>query len=162
MFITNKFYTDYIQGIELTANLENLTFSWGLHKSVIEMLDQTRKGSDKTHQRNDSRRLNVKSASSMRLHRLWKVAEIKDRKTGQVSAEVEDNTDQDSLQKFVVRYVEGTATVYSDDAQVYAGSPFPKEFHYRHNIRQLETIDQIGDIVSRMQGKRLKYAELVK
>ena len=138
------------------------------------------------------------------------VAGVKDRETNQVSAEVVDNTDKDTLQKFVVRHVQGKATVYSDDAEAYRGLPFPhetvkhsvseyvrnkvihtngiesfwsmlkrgykgiyhkmspkhlnryvKEFQHRHNIRELNTIDQMGAVVVSMQGKRLKYTDLV-
>ena len=35
------------------------------------------------------------------------------------------------------------------------------EFVHRHNIRGQDTIDQMGDIVRRMIGKRVKYADLI-
>ena len=37
---------------------------------------------------------------------------------------------------------------------------YVKEFQHRHNIRDLDTLDQMGAIVSSMQGKRLKYRDL--
>ncbi len=126
-----------------------------------------------------------------------------------VSAQAVDNTSTETLQSFVVRHVEGTATVYTDEATAYTGLPFDhksvkhsvsefvrgivhtngiesfwsmfkrgykgiyhkmnhkhldryvKEYQHRHNIREMGTLDQMDDIVSRMQGKRLKYAALV-
>ena len=137
------------------------------------------------------------------------VVGIKDRETGQVSAQVVDNTTKETLQGFVVRHVTGMATVYTDEATAYAGLPFyheavkhgvsefvrgivhtngiesfwsmfkrgykgiyhkmspkhldryVKEFQHRHNLRELNTIDQMGAVVVSMQGKRLKYRELV-
>ncbi len=38
---------------------------------------------------------------------------------------------------------------------------YVKEYEHRHNIREMDTLDQMGEIVSRTQGRRLKYAELV-
>ncbi len=38
---------------------------------------------------------------------------------------------------------------------------YVKEFQHRHNMREMDTIKQMGHIVTSMQGKRLKYRELV-
>ena len=38
---------------------------------------------------------------------------------------------------------------------------YVNEFAYRHNIRNMDTADQMARIASKMQGKRLKYAELI-
>ena len=35
------------------------------------------------------------------------------------------------------------------------------EFSGRHNVRQLDTIDQMGDLVAGMLGRRLMYRELI-
>ena len=35
------------------------------------------------------------------------------------------------------------------------------EFSHRHNERPLDTIDQMGRIVTRADGKRLTYEELI-
>ena len=35
------------------------------------------------------------------------------------------------------------------------------EFAGRHGVRELDTIDQMGVVASRMAGKRLSYMELV-
>ena len=107
------------------------------------MSDQTQEGSGKAHSEGLS----------------FPFAGVKDRKTGQVSAEVVDNTDQDTLQKFVVRHVEGSATVYSDGAQAYAGPPFPQKTA-QYSVSEMNAIYQMGNVVMRMQGRHLKYAGL--
>ncbi len=137
------------------------------------------------------------------------VAGVKDRETKQVQAEVVDNTDSGTLRSFVVRHVEGGATVYTDDAAAYAGLPFKhgtvrhsvseyvrgiahtngiesfwsmlkrgykgiyhkmsykhlnryvQEFVHRNNIRGMDTVNQMDHIVVSMQGKRLRYSDLV-
>ena len=38
---------------------------------------------------------------------------------------------------------------------------YVNEFSGRHNIRELDTIDQMGCVVANMEGKRLEYEELV-
>ena len=38
---------------------------------------------------------------------------------------------------------------------------YVNEFSGRHNIRELDTIDQMGCIVANFEGKRLEYDELV-
>lgn len=35
------------------------------------------------------------------------------------------------------------------------------EFAGRHNIRELDTVDQMNSVVSDMVGKRLKYKQLI-
>ena len=37
-----------------------------------------------------------------------------------------------------------------------------QEFATRHNIRDMDTIEVIGAVVCRMDGKRLQYDDLVK
>ena len=51
------------------------------------------------------------------------VAGVKDRESGQVDAEVVDNTDKDTLQGMVQRKTKPTAIVYTDEATAYAGLP---------------------------------------
>ena len=46
---------------------------------------------------------------------------IKDRDTGQITSEVIESTDAPTLQGFVERNTEPTATVYTDDARAYKG-----------------------------------------
>lgn len=102
-----------------------------------------------------------------------------------------DKTDKLTLQGFVVEHVQEQATVYTEEATAYAGLPFDHEavkrsvrefvrgivhtngiesfwsmlkrayFGTYHNMREMDTIDQMRHIVESMVGKRLKYAGLV-
>ena len=38
---------------------------------------------------------------------------------------------------------------------------YPYEFAGRHNIRHMDTLDQMAHVVTRLIGKRLLYRELV-
>ncbi len=38
---------------------------------------------------------------------------------------------------------------------------YVQEFAGRHNLRELDTIDIMGEIANGMDGKRLKYTELI-
>ena len=38
---------------------------------------------------------------------------------------------------------------------------YVNEFAGRHNIRELDTIDQMASVVKGMDGKRLKYDEVI-
>ena len=51
------------------------------------------------------------------------VAGVKDRETNQVRTEVVAHTNKATLQEFVVRHTEPTATVYTDEAPAYRGLP---------------------------------------
>ena len=51
------------------------------------------------------------------------VAGVKDRETNQVRTEVVAHTNKATLQEFVVRHTETTATVYTDEAPAYRGLP---------------------------------------
>ena len=55
------------------------------------------------------------------------VAGLKDRESNKVAARVVDETDADTLQGFIVDYVCGEATVYTDEALAYSGLPFEHE-----------------------------------
>ncbi len=138
------------------------------------------------------------------------VVGAKDRATNQVSAEVVQSTDKDTLQGFVTERTEAGATVYTDEASAYEGLPrtheavkhsvgeyvrgqastngvesfwsmlkrgyygtyhkmspkhlnrYVKEFEGRHNVRELDTVDQMGGVVAGMEGKRLKYEALTR
>ena len=134
----------------------------------------------------------------------------KDRETTQVSAQVVDSTDKDTLQIFVAEHVAGDdVQVYTDDTSVYKGLPNPhetvkhsvgeyvpdmaytngvesfwsllkrgytgtyhrmspkhlqkyvNEFAGRHNIWCRDTLDQMAAISQGLEGKRLRYRELV-
>ena len=132
----------------------------------------------------------------------------KDRQTNRVSATVIDNTDQLTLQGFVVENVEPGAKVYTDDHGGYVGLPnhetvrhsvkeyvngqahtngiesfwsmlkrgyigtyhkmskkhlgrYVDEFAGRHNVRTSDTIDQMIAMVRGMDGKRLRYSDLI-
>ena len=62
-------------------------------------------------------------------------------------------------------------TVYTDEARAYQGifhkiSPkhldrYVTEFAGRHNMRTLDTVDMMVNMVVGMVGKRLRYRELV-
>ena len=197
--ITQKSAWFMLHRLREAAKAGNVAFS-----GPVEV-DETYVGGKRRNMRNNERRkLTGRGA-------VGKVAVIgiKDRNTGKVSAQAVDNTSKETLQSFVVRHVEGAATVYTDDAMAYNGLPlnhdsvkhfvsefvrgivhtngiesfwsmfkrgykgiyhkmsykhldrYVKEFEQRHNIREMDTIEQMGEIVSRMQGKCLKYAGLV-
>ena len=52
------------------------------------------------------------------------IAGIRDRKTGQVIAQVVGYTNKVTLQGFIVEHIENGATVYTDEATAYVGMPF--------------------------------------
>ncbi len=137
------------------------------------------------------------------------VVGAKDRASNKVRARVVRDTDKPTLQGFIAKHTDPSATVYTDDAAAYEGMPFdhgavkhsvkeyvrgqihtngiesfwsmlkrahmgtfhklsPKhldryvqEFAGRHNLRESDTIDMIGAVADRMQGKRLRYRELI-
>lgn len=137
------------------------------------------------------------------------VAGIKDRKTNKVTAKVVKNTDKATLQDFVKRNADKSATVYTDDHKSYTDLPFnhevvkhsikeyvrdqvhtngvesfwdmlkrshkgvyhkmsPKHLHRyvdehvgRHNLRPLDTEDQMAAMVNGMQNKKLRYKDLI-
>ena len=51
------------------------------------------------------------------------VVGVKDRETNRIHTEVVERTDKATLQDFVVRHTEPTATVYTDEAAAYRGMP---------------------------------------
>ena len=61
------------------------------------------------------------------------VVGAKDRNTNQVSAEVVQATDTETLQCFVIDHAAPGATVYTDDASAYKGIPFDHE-SVRHSV----------------------------
>ena len=61
------------------------------------------------------------------------VVGAKDRNTNQVSAEVVQATDTETLQGFVIDHAAPGATVYTDDASAYKGIPFDHE-SVRHSV----------------------------
>ena len=137
------------------------------------------------------------------------VVGMKDRETGQVTAQVVPSTDAPTLQAFVKLNTQPTAQVYTDEAAAYNGLPRPHEvvkhsakeyvhgmahtngieshwamlkrghdgvYHHfsvkhlgryvdefsgRHNIRPLDTEDQMGKMAQGAAGKRLPYADLI-
>ncbi len=138
------------------------------------------------------------------------VVGIKDRPTNQVSAQVVESTDQDTLHTFIEDHARPSAKVYTDEATPYESLAFdhesvkhsrdeyvrgdvhvqgvesfwsllkrahkgifhnlsPKhlnryiqEFVGRHNIRDLDTIQQMKAVCENMDGNRLKYRDLVR
>ncbi len=138
------------------------------------------------------------------------VVGMKDRATGDVAAEVIDDTpDKHTLQGFVDVNSEVDATVYTDGAKAYEGMPriheavdhsvgeyvrnqahtngvesfwamlkrgyygtyhqmspkhlsrYVNEFAGRFNLRGLDTIDRISAVIYMMNGKRLRYKDLI-
>ncbi|MDE2807960.1 MAG: IS1595 family transposase [Gemmatimonadota bacterium] len=61
------------------------------------------------------------------------VVGMKDRASKQVAARVVEKTDAETLQGFLVDYLCGDATVYTDDATAYSGLPFDHET-VRHSV----------------------------
>ena len=61
------------------------------------------------------------------------VVGAKDRETKKVKAKVIENTDAETLQKFVVDHAAEGATVYTDDASAYKGMPYDHE-SVRHSV----------------------------
>ena len=61
------------------------------------------------------------------------VVAVKDRGSKQVRAKVVENTDQPTLQGFVLENVAPTAKVYTDDASAYNGLPRDREA-VRHSV----------------------------
>lgn len=134
---------------------------------------------------------------------------MKDRQTGQVTAEVIKTADKNTLQGFVAVNTEIEAQVYTDGASAYKGMPrqhewvdhsvsefvreqahtngvesfwamlkrgyygtyhqmsakhlgrYVNEFAGRFNLRGLDTIDRIAAVIFMMNGKRLRYRDLV-
>lgn len=61
------------------------------------------------------------------------VAGLKDRASNKVAARVVEKTDAETLQGFLVDYLCGDATVYTDDALAYSGLPFKHE-SVKHSV----------------------------
>lgn len=115
------------------------------------------------------------------------VAGMKDRKTGQVAAQVVERTDGETLKGFIDGHAGRDATLYTDDATAYrrtrrehetvrhsvseyvkgqahtngVESRYVDEFAGRHNIRDLDTIDQMAHVAASMVGRRLLYRDLI-
>ena len=137
------------------------------------------------------------------------VAGVKDRKTNQIHTEVVESTNKATLQGFVLKHTEDTATVYTDEASAYTGIPryheavahgageyvrgmahtngmeshwatfkrgidgvyhhisvkhlgrYANEFEGRHNVRPMDTADQMAVMVRGAEGRRLRYTTLV-
>ena len=136
------------------------------------------------------------------------VVGLKDRETNQVTAQVVERTDRETLNEFVDSHVTEDATVYTDGATTYASRGnhesvshsageyvrgevhtngieafwavlkrahkgtfhqlsrkhlhrYVNEFCGRHNIRELDTLDQMRAVVLGLVGKRLLYRELI-
>ena len=136
------------------------------------------------------------------------VAGAKDRESNQVSAQVVERQDKETMHGFIAERAQAGAQVYTDEAKAYQKLPFlhesvkhsvgeyvrgmahtngmesfwamlkrgykgiyhqmsPKhlqryvlEFAGRHNHRDKDTIDQMGEIVLGLEHKRLKYDDL--
>ncbi len=83
---------------------------------------------------------------------------------------VVEETDRQTLQRFVADNATQGATVFTDETAAYNGTfhhishehlqRYVNEFSGRHNHRKLDTLKQMQTIASRMVGKRLKYSEL--
>ena len=136
------------------------------------------------------------------------VAGVKDRATGQVSAEVVMITNKPTLDRFVRNRIAEGAQVYTDEAPMYRDLPnhtavrhstgeyvrgqahtngmesfwamlkrgfegtyhqmsekhlgrYVAEFEGRHNDRTEDTEDQLVALAASMEGKRLRYADLI-
>jgi len=82
---------------------------------------------------------------------------------GQDSAEVVDNTDNTILRNLVVRHIQGEAKVHTSKAKAHTDLPFVLEsVRYGQNKREMGTVEQMSCIVTCIQGKWLKYAELAR
>lgn len=80
-----------------------------------------------------------------------------DRKSGMVVAGAVENADRNTLQGFVVKYVDGEVAVYTDEAWSTLG--FPSTMR-PSSIRKMDTHDQMLHMVRGMAGKRIKYRVL--
>lgn len=183
--ITQKSAWFMLHRLRKAAEAGNVVFS-----SPVEVDETYVGGKHRNMSNNERRELTGRGAVGKSA-----VVGIKDREIGKVSAHAVDNTSKEKLQSFVVRHVEGTATVYTEEATAYSRLSFNHEavkyfvsefvrgivhtngiesfwsmfkrfykgiYHkMNHVIQELDTIDQMGDIVSRMRGKRLKYEKLV-
>ena len=136
------------------------------------------------------------------------VVGVKDRTTNQVSAQVVENTESETLNEFILGRVLPDTKIYTDDARAYTALPnhesvkhsvaeyvrgqvhtngiesfwstlkrahkgtfhrlSPKHLHRyidefvgRHNMRELDTLDQMRSIVLGMEGTRLRYEDLI-
>lgn len=63
------------------------------------------------------------------------VVGMKDRDTGQVTAQPVEHTDKDTLQDFVTEHTDDGATVYTDDAAAYKGIPRPHKA-VKHSVKE--------------------------
>ena len=110
------------------------------------------------------------------------LAGVTDRETGQVGARVVKGTDAVTLKGFLRYHAKPGTTVYTDEAPGYQGmtdmdhhtvnhgggeyavyrglSRYVNEFCGRHNIRGLDTVEMMLNMVAGMVGKRLTYMEL--
>ena len=136
------------------------------------------------------------------------VVGVRDRATNQVSAQVVQDTEGDTLKGFVMGKVVPGTTIYTDDAKAYTNLPnhqavkhsvaeyvrgqvhtngiesfwatlkrahkgtfhrlSPKHLHRyvdefvgRHNMREMDTLEQMAAIAGRMENAPLRYRDLV-
>jgi len=90
------------------------------------------------------------------------VVGAKDRKTNLIHAQVVEDTKADTIQEFVTNSTKKDAHVYTDDNRSYMDlNRYILEFTGRHNIRRMNTMDQMTEIVVHMVGKRLRYIDLI-
>jgi len=55
----------------------------------------------------------------------------------------------------------GHKGVYHKMSPKHLQQRYVDEFAHRHNIRDSDTLDQIGDVVRGMAGKRIMYRDLI-
>ena len=115
------------------------------------------------------------------------VVGMKDRQTNRVRAAAIEHADQVTLQAFVNENIEPGTKVYTDDHRGYIGLQnhesvklkrgyygthhkmsvkhlhrYVTEFAGRHNLRSLDTIEQMAAVAVGMVGKRLRYQDLIR
>ena len=179
----------------------------GLFSAEVEVeveVDEKYMGGLKKHKRRDSKSLVPGTGGAGKTI----VLGILDRESGNVHAEVSQNTKRETLHKFIEDRTDPGATVYTDELAAYGKmrrthktvshgvreyvrgrvhvngvesfwavlqrahmgvfhkmSPkhlqrYINEFAGRHNIRDLDTLDQMKHMVAQMIGKRLTYDAL--
>ena len=136
------------------------------------------------------------------------IAGVKDRETNAVRAKVVDNTEAETLMRFILERIHPETAIFTDEARAYESLPnheavkhsareyvrgqvhtngvesfwsmlkrahmgtfhrlsvkhlqrYVNEFVGRHNIRELNTVDQMAFVALALVGRRLKWKELI-